>query len=616
MTSSYYPKLVALLLALSFIFPSALLISPSRVHAQGGVPISTILDAPTLMDYVKTAYGVLQQALTQVNTYTTMLANYAQLVNTYVLQPLAFVLSGQLMKALTASVMQYVVGKANGTGIPQFTVDIQRSLRSISDFQKNAYLRQVSLTNSPFASSIAQALGINYNQSTSLAGFWAANQNTLGQNISTYQPGYLSGNWSQGGTAAWFQLTTQTQNNPYILYQNTQAQLANVIGPGVGGSSGARMAQLSWGQGFMSWCGASDADTKKQTDAGTAYRECMAQGESGDLCQTVFNAAGGNQGSNGAGGVNPGDPCTKDDGTPGNIQTPGSTIKATLDKVLGGQQDKLVQMGNISAQVNSILGNIGTVLNTVNLAANILGGSSNGLIDAGSPRGALAQWGSPSAAPSNFGTSAYFGTTNSQIQQNPGISNVTSAVNTDRNGIAADIPTDANADGLSTSAKSSSDMLARVQKYKNAWGAIGLSASTTLSSLQSVMSVCHAYFNTTSSYEIAVQNAISKEVSPVLTQAASVQAIADAATAQFNLVQGEASSSPTYAADLQKLNTMPPTASDVSNAQYNATAYGGATANPGGSLTVSGSSIVDQMNLIRDNAVNIQNASCTPPQQA
>lgn len=607
-------RLITALIAIVLLVPGTFFIAPRPVYAvTPAVPTTDLLNLPALANYVKTAYGVLQAALTQVNTYTTMLANYAQLVNTYVLQPLAFVLSGQLMKALTASVMKFVIGKANGTGIPQFTVDIQRSLRSISDFQKNAYLRQVSLTNSPFASSIAQALGINYNQSTSLAGFWAANQNTLGRNIPTYQPGYLSGNWSQGGTAAWFQLTTQTQNNPYILYQSVQTQLKSSIGEGVGGSSGARMAQLQWGQGFMSWCGASDV----QSSASSNYQSCIAAcNDAGytsacaDKCGTNFQTDGG---TIAGGGVNPGDPCTRSNGTPGTIQTPGSTIKATLDKVLGGQQDKLVQMGNISAQVNAILGNIGTVLNTVNLAANILGGSSNGLIDAGSPKGSLTQWGSASAPPRNFGSGGYFGATNSQIQQNSGIANVTTAVNTDRNAVAASVPRDTNADGLDSGTASSSDMLARIKDYQIAWNAIGAVASTTATSLKSMMAACHTYYNGNSSYETAAQNALSFEVLPVFTQVAAAQTVINAATAQYNLVQAEIKStnSISLANNVRKLNAMPPTASDVATAKYNATAYGGGTANPPGSLTVSGSSIVDQMNLIRNNAASIQSSSCT-----
>jgi len=565
-----------------------------------------------LNDFISTVKGI----LTQVNTFTTAAATYASYINTYILQPIAFVMSGQLMKALTASVMKYVIGKANGTGVPQFTVDIQKSLRSISDFQKNAYLRQVSLTNSPFATSIAQALDIDYNQSTSLAGFWAQNQCTLGQNIPTYQPGYLAGNWSEGGTAAWFQLTTQTQNNPYILYQSSAAQLSKMTSSGITGGPSARVQELSWGQGFMSWCGTSDSATQTQNAASSGYQACIAQCNNVGYTDTCANSCGANFATDGGiiagGGINPGDPCTNlDTGAAGTIQTPGSTIKATLDKVLGSQQDRLVQMGNISTQVNSILGNIGTVLNTINLAANILGGGdtgSGGLLGAGQPSGALTKFNAPNSTASSSLTTGY-GTSVSQINGAAAASAVTAATqqSTSTNLTPADLGlTGGTANGGSTPA----DMNTRIQQYKVAWGTISSAATTASSSLQTMIYTCHTNLNGSSPYETSAQNALSTEVAPVFTQVANSTAITDAAMIQLYAVLNEPKTSSTYTTDLQKLNSMPPTASDVATAQYNATSYGAAVATPKGSLTVSGSSIVDQMNLLSANASGIQNTAC------
>ncbi len=65
-------------------------------------------------------------------------------------------------------------------------------------------------------------------------------------------------------------------------------------------------------------------------------------------------------------------------------------------------------------------------------------------------------------------------------------------------------------------------------------------------------------------------------------------------------------------ANLQTLQVMPPTATDVANAQQQAQPVGNATANPPGSLSVSASSLVSQMNLISTNAQALMN-SCTAP---
>lgn len=607
--SSIAPLLISVVL-----MPSLFFALPSRVHAQmPPLPIAVPTQGAGLNDFITTVEGI----LTQVNTFTSAAANYANYINTYILQPIAFVMSGQLMKALTASVMKFVIGKANGTGIPQFTVDIQKSLRSISDMQKNAYLRQVNLTNSPFATSIAQALDINYNQSTSLAGFWAANQCTLGQNIPTYQPGYLAGNWAQGGTAAWFQLTTQTQNNPYILYQNSQAQLANVIGAGVGGGSGARLAQLSWGQGYMSWCGTSDSATYTQNAASSAYQACIAQCNNVGYTPQCANSCGESFSQNGGiiagGGINPGDPCTKEDGTAGIMQTPGSTIKATLDKVLGGQQDKLVQMGNISSQVNSILGNIGTVLNTINLAANILGGgSSGGLLSAGQPSGSLSRFDAPNTASSSNLTTGY-GTSASQIQRIADSSAVTAATrqSTSTNRTAADFGVGG---GTTAAARVAAiGMEARVALYTAAWDTITAAANAAKTALVTLSAACTTVGN--QAQATAADNALTQSVQPTLTQSAAASTTAALALAANAATMAEANQVPlpsTFAADLQKLSTMSPTATDLTLAQRNATVSGGAIANPAGSLTVLGGSRVDQLNLIAKNAAIIQSLYCTP----
>jgi hypothetical protein len=598
-------KTLASLLMVALLAPTMYFMIPQKAEAQWAVAVVSDTSPTSLLDLAKNALTSAYSILIQANTWVTALAEYAQLINTYVLQPIAFVVSGQLMKALTASVMKYVIGKANGTGIPQFVVDVQKSVRSINDFQAQAYFRQVSLTNSPFATSIANALQINYNQNTSLAGYWKANLCTLGRNIPTYNQSFLSGAWSQGGTAAWFQLTTQTQNNPYMLYQSSQAQLQNVLGNGVGGGSGARLQQLAWGQGFMSWCGTTDSATQTQNAAVSDYQACMANGGTGDQCQATFSSAGGKQTSL---GVNPGDPCTDKDGNTGTIQTPGTVIKATLDKVLGGQQDKINSMGNISAQVNQFLSSIGTILNTVNLAANILGGgnSSGGLLNAGRPGGALSSFGAPT---SSSGLTTGYGVNGSQLASSGASSAASGAQQgvTQTSGNPATNNIDQNGGTGGTGATGGT--LGQIQAYRTAWNAIGLSANETLTGLQSMRDTCTAFPNTSEATD--AQNTISNEVSPVITQVSQAQAVADAATAQYNIVQSESPSSSTYSADTQKLDSLVPTATDISNAKFNATAFGGATANPTGSLTVSGSSLVDQMNLIRTNAGYLTTNFCT-----
>jgi len=507
-------------------------------------------------------------------------------VNAYVLQPLAFVLSGNLMKALTAAVISFVIGKANGTGVPQFAVDVMGSLQTVADSQALAYLSQFGTnSNSPFAYSISSALRTNYLQKTTLAGFWSANMSTLSR-YSPNQNAFLAGDWSQGGAAAWFALTTQSQNNPYMLYQNSQSQLATLVGPGIGGATGARITQLNWGQGFTSWCGATEGSTTEDND-GTGME-----------------------------GANPGDPCVNKDGTWGTIKTPGSTIKATLDKVLGGSQDQIVRMGNVGPQINQILGNIGTVLQTVNFAADLLGGSdSGGLFGVGQTSGS----GSTSRLMQYQNSTGNLGVTNATVYQD-----------------AANLPV------------SGADKLEQVAQYESAWGIITNSANAASTSATSLANFCtaaadtaaqsqlsggsefYAYNQSTSLSSIhsvfidaareqvvAAQTALTSVIAPVLARGVTAASVIDAAREAVQKLQdglnaSTATTTIAYAADIQTLQNLPPTMSDVANIQQDAQVFNAAVASPVGSLNVSGGSLVDRMNLLSTNAATLKTTVCNP----
>src|SRR3989344_7404995 len=276
---------LAILLTIVLAAPSAFLMAPQNVYAQWTTfEVNPALVATTPVIAAKTTFSAIKDTLNLISTYTNTAANVAMQINAYVLQPLAFVMSGNLLKLITASVLDFVIGKTNGTGAPQFVQDLNGNLQRVGDIQANAFFVQFGRnSNSPFASAITSSLRTNYLWNTSSAGFFAQNRNTMSQ----YSPNvnsYLNGDWSQGGVGAWFALTTQTQNNPYTFYQASQSHLASVVGS----AQSARSQTLAWGQGFMSWCSANDASTP--------------------MSEEEFPVGG---------GTNPGDPCTNEDGTPG-----------------------------------------------------------------------------------------------------------------------------------------------------------------------------------------------------------------------------------------------------------------------------------------------------------
>ena len=331
---------IAVLLA-----PSVFLALPQKTYALT-VEIVGDVSEPAITTSInsiitseKSTFIAIKETLNLISTYTNTAANVAQEINMYVLQPLAFILSGNLLKMITAYVISFVVGETNGTGAPQFVQNLQGHMQMVGDNQASAFFVQFGRnSNSPFASAIASSLRTHYLQNTSSAGFFAANRNTF-VNSSPNPNAFLAGDWSQGGTRAWFALTTQTQNNPYTFYAFSQTHLYSLVG----GATAARLAELNWGQGFLSWCGGTVESDSVTGEVGTA----------------------------------PGDACKKKDGTYGTVKTPGSTIKAALDKALGSTQDKLAGMGQLASEVGNILGDIGTVMSTVQFATHLLGGSDS-----------------------------------------------------------------------------------------------------------------------------------------------------------------------------------------------------------------------------------------------
>jgi len=597
MTYVFRAKLFTVVLVAMCSVPTVLLATPLPAHAQQAVIDAANLTANKAsagFDLITSIKSTLSAALDVTNTA----ANVAKQIKSYVLDPIAFVVSGNLLKSITSSVIGFVGGK-NGTGRPLYVQNLSAYLQNVGDVRAYSFLSQFSSnSNSPFAAGITSSLRANYLQQTSMAGFFAANRNTL----SRYSPNvnsFLAGNWSAGGAAAWFALTTQDQNNPYTLYYRSQDQMTRSIQD----ATSAKLAQLNWGQGFLSWCGSGSSTLSAKdttlpasgngggTGTATGGTTPTTTGASGGLTQSGETSASGNQDSTakdnnlvgqansvavkGSVGVNPGDPCTKSDGSEGNIQTPGSIIKYYLSKALGSDIDKLAGVGDIGAQISGIMGNIGTVMKTVDLAAGLFSGT-NGLF--GSSVTGVGGYTSPFQ--NYLNSSTYMGLT------------------------VQDIGASVNNSGLGAS-----DLSSRANQYEAAWNAIRASATTASVSLAALATSCPTQAS-------VAQSALATEVNPVLTQAASAATIVTNARAQVAKVQNEGyAGDAAYAGDLANLVTLRPSATDVAQAQQEAQGFGDASASPAGSLNVRATSLLDQMNLVYVNSENLRYnpVTCPPP---
>lgn len=586
MTKRTFATALAVFLTTALVVPSVFLIATPETYAQeegaygdssggstsgGGVPTGEVPSSKITLQSVISAIKNTISAISDV-------ANEASLkllvVDKYVIQPLAFLLSGNLLKAMTSSVVSFVTGQSNGTGAPQFVQNVNGFMQQVGDTQASAFLSQLSRSpNSPFAASIASSLRTNYLQQTSAAGFFAANQSTLHQ-ASPNVDAFLNGDWSQGGVRAWLALATQPQNNPYLLYQASQNQLSTLVGT----AQSASRAQLDWGDGFLSWCGVSEASgTPDELGVDT--------------------------------GLTSSTNCIQADGSPGTIKTPGSVILATYSKAVGANQDKLVAAGNAGSELNSIMGSIATAMKSVNLASDLLGGAANTFGLAGA---AHVSYGSSrnSMLGQYANTPGFIGATPSSVLQN-----------------AASIPS------------SGADTLALVRQYEASWNVIRPTVSSAAASVTDLASFCTAAANaadaalatgnpdkeylrefatTSRAQAVAAQAAFTSEVVPAFAQVANASTTIAAARAMVQKVQDElrsttASDATAYIADVKALQKMRPTATDVANAQQEEKLFNAATAVPPGSLNVLGGTIVDRMALLVRNATALKTSACVPP---
>ena len=560
------------------IAPAAFFIAPQPAHASaisciggllglGAAPVAAVVSVP-----VSDAGNLTQNSLTAG-------ASTGSCINDVVLIPLARIAIRAILQQMTASVIRSIDGQ-NSSGAPQFVTNLAGNLQLVGDQVGLSFIAQIgSSINSPFAAAISSSLRTGYLQQTSLAGFFAANQCTLGQSSPNINA-FLAGNWSQGGAGAWFALTTQNQNNPFTLQQAANNQLRGLVG-----SAQTNQRQtISQNNGFLSWCSPGDitksfivpptpdiqpptltqnadgsfsdacpSGTTNQNDSCVGPSTCPAgYSLSSDGSECTPN----NSATSATASSNMGQTCLNSDGTSGTIETPGSIIHDyTQEAVVNSGFQQLISANDLDNSLGAILSALLTQV--LNSAGGLLGGSSS----SGSSSSIANQL-------QNYSSSSTATQSASQIAQT---------------------------------------VVAQITTYTSAWNTIN-SAAQAASSALTTLGSCAAQSN-------AAQTALLTEVQPVLINAQ--RAFSSAATTNALALKVETESSATSAGsagtltvDVQSLAAAPPQPGDIAVAQSNATATGAATSTPLGSLTVSQGTTVDQMNLIASNAAALA-SSCS-----
>lgn len=537
---------IALVLPLSFMF-----MAPKAV-AQIPVTITSDVSPSGIGTWISDKLSAVYNGITAGAAPTTAFSTNGSFIYSTMLVPMARSIARMILQQITASTINWING-GNGTGKPSFVTNLSVNLQGVGNAVAIPFINQIMAGgfNSPFGPAIASSLMKNYSQQTSMAGFFAANQSTLARATPNVNSFLAGNNWTPG---AWLTLTTEDNNNPYMLDLTAKSQL----GSNVSQATTNRRADIAAGNGFLSWCGTTAAADQTQSSAAAAYQQCQNTNGVNADCLSAYTSAGGTTSL--SSGVKPGDSCTNGDGTPGKTQTPGSIIHDyTQAAVVNSGIGQLINANDLDAALGAIV---------TALANQVLG--STGLLGASAPS---------SSRPA----------LTTQLQ-------TTSA---------------SSASAATSAASLAQTTLTQLGTYTSAWNSIGAVANAASTNIQSLINYCNAQaaINT---QVTAAQIALTTEVAPVLAQVQTALTTAASTQALALKVKNDTTASvDTLNADIQALVAAPPSIVEVANAQSNAMASGGAVASPEGSLTVSGGSLIDQMNLINTNAAALK-AICNP----
>jgi hypothetical protein len=231
---------------------------------------------------------------------------------------IAMALAQQIIDRMVASTVKWA--QTGFDGNPAYAVDPRQYFTDIADGVAGDFVRgsDLSYLCSPFQANIKLSLVQQYYNPQPF-------QCTLTDVVENIEGFYDS--FSQGGWDAWFSLTQNETNNPYGAYLKAKIELDSRIASKVG----LENQQLDWNQGFLSW----------KVDCPAAQTVTAAQAAEWANDPEMYNHQG--------------LPYKAGDCLDNNLKvaTPGSTIKAQLDKVLPSGLDKLITAQHVDQLVSA-----------------------------------------------------------------------------------------------------------------------------------------------------------------------------------------------------------------------------------------------------------------------
>lgn len=315
-----------------------------------------------------------QQVISVANTTATSLSTYSLQYKAFVLDTLATMLAKQLIRQITASVVDWI--NSGFKGSPSFLTNPGSFFADVADQFTGEWLSQfggpLNALCSPFSIDIRLAIAFKYHPSIRKRYTCTLGQiiaNTTGKDpygkdhqaylnsIGAQQLGngtsildrttvngasvssFMDGNFNNGGWPAFVTMTTEPSNNVYGAYLSADSD----ISLSVANSKVQHRDELTQGRGFLSWkkCNQYANDV---VDQGAAV-----DWETGDLIKSNGATTDWETGelidkSNGGRGR-----CIKEE-----VQTPGSVIETQLEEHVGGPIRELQLVDSINEIVNAL----------------------------------------------------------------------------------------------------------------------------------------------------------------------------------------------------------------------------------------------------------------------
>ena len=348
-------KISIAILTISIAF-SSMFIAPKTSYAVLGAGDTVIEVGPSLY----------QQIANTVNSTATSLSTYSMQLKEFVLDGLAVALTKQIIRQITASVVNWI--NSGFEGSPSFISDPSSFFLDVADQVTGAFLAKVGgpLTQlcSPFSIDIRLALAFKYRPN--IPKRYTCTLNTIIKNSKNAVEGasingFTAGDFKQGGWPAFVSLTTEPQNNQIGAYLEAD----NELSIRVANAQIEKKTELNQGRGFLSWKECKTVPPSSQiqgSNQGTGEGTTLSEDSAGSGESSVGNAQ-----------VSAGTKvCT--------TKTPGSVIEGQLQNSLGGPLREL----EIADEINEIVNALFAQLVTQVLQKGLAGVSGSGAGDSSS----------------------------------------------------------------------------------------------------------------------------------------------------------------------------------------------------------------------------------------